>query len=201
MLFPNNLQAAESAVTSALNSMTAVQALSESLIMGIALMLVTYWVDSKQINVPDSEGKINGARQILQNSSNVLFMCVAICTVIMLVGNNIARAFALGAAIAMVRFKMKLGENSSGSGLLFAILCGMACGIDAAYIGWILVVGYSVVQITLSAAIHSIEKKNPKTVAPTVVTESSTDEADTAGAPLLVGPVRKTLPTKKSFAN
>ena len=65
--------------------------------------------------------------ELLLGSANVLFLCFGMTGIMILVNNNLARAFAIGAAIAVIRFRIKF--NSQGSMLFFGVLVGMACGV------------------------------------------------------------------------
>ena len=62
-------------------------------------------------------------------SANVLFLCFGMTGIMILVNNNLARAFAIGAAIAVIRFRIKFDGKGLGSSLFFGVLVGMACGV------------------------------------------------------------------------
>src|SRR5690606_30509091 len=52
------------------------------------------------------------------------------------------RAFGIIAAIAIVRFRIKLDQKSLNSSLIFAILSGLACGAMEFNLAWYLVGTY-----------------------------------------------------------
>jgi hypothetical protein len=100
-------------------------------LVGIFLMLLTWWVSSRL-----GEGRKQGGRDILITSSNVLLLCVGMAAVMILVADNLARAFAIGAAIALVRFRIKMAGRFIGIALFYGVLTGMACGVSRVDIAW-----------------------------------------------------------------
>jgi hypothetical protein len=81
-------------------------------------------------------------------SANLLFLCVGLTSIMLMVNYNLVRAFAIVAAIALVRFRIKLDQKSLNSTLLFGILAGMACGLGEVALAW-LVVGVYVLLLGL----------------------------------------------------
>ncbi len=85
------------------------------------------------------KAKIGSKDETLQQflgASNLLFLCVGLTGLMLLVNDNLARAFAIAAAIALVRFRVKLDQKSINASLLFAILAGMACGLNSIELAW-----------------------------------------------------------------
>lgn len=82
--------------------------------------------------------------ELLLGSANVLFLCFGMTGIMILVNNNLARAFAIGAAIAVVRFRIKF--NSQGSMLFFGVLVGMACGVGQIETAVGITVAYGILQ-------------------------------------------------------
>ncbi|MCM2323160.1 MAG: hypothetical protein NDJ90_07835 [Oligoflexia bacterium] len=88
-------------------------------------------------------------------SASVLFVCVGMTSVMILVNDNLARAFAIGAAIALIRFRVKMAGKFIGVGLFYAVLTGMACGLDRVDIAWSLALLFGI----LLAVILRVQNK------------------------------------------
>jgi hypothetical protein len=101
----------------------------------------------KSALAPDPEARSSPAALLL-SSSNIVFLCVGVTGVMLLVASDLARAFAVAAAIALVRFRIKMSE-SSGSSLFFALIVGMACGVDHVGIAGQLALIFIVLQFGL----------------------------------------------------
>jgi hypothetical protein len=107
--------------------------------LGMVLALVTY-LAARQ----GAAGDPKRLAKALHGAGNLLFLCVGLTGTMILVNNNMVRAFAIAAAIALVRFKVKLDGKSANASLLFAILSGIACGLDEIVLAWILLATYVV---------------------------------------------------------
>ncbi len=89
-------------------------------------------------------------------SSNLLFLCVGLTGTMILVNNTMVRAFAIAAAIALVRFKVNLNGRDSNSALLFGILSGIACGLQELRLAWVL--------ISMHAALSTLVALGPRLI-------------------------------------
>jgi hypothetical protein len=89
-------------------------------------------------------------------SSNLLFLCVGLTGTMILVNNTMVRAFAIAAAIALVRFKVNLNGRDSNSALLFGILSGIACGLQELKLAWVL--------ISMHAALSTLVALGPRLI-------------------------------------
>jgi hypothetical protein len=67
-------------------------------------------------------------------ATTLIMLPLIICIIIMLVGNNIARAFSLAGAFSIIRFRSVPGEPRDISYVLFTLAIGLACGMG--YIGY-----------------------------------------------------------------
>lgn len=82
--------------------------------------------------------KFNGGNgDLVLSSASVVFLCLGMTAVMILVNDNLARAFAIGAAIALVRFRVKVAGKFLGVGLLYGVLTGMACGVGRTDVAWL----------------------------------------------------------------
>lgn len=98
--------------------------------------------------------------ELLLGSANVLFLCFGMTGIMILVNNNLARAFAIGAAIAVVRFRIKF--NSQGSMLFFGVLVGMACGVGQIATAVGVTVAYAILQAVVIVLMSIAAKKELK---------------------------------------
>jgi len=95
-----------------------VLALLLALLLGLAVAL-TY-----RVSVP---GRVLSPS--LQSSLVLLAMVAAM--VMMVIGNNLARAFSLVGALAIVRFRTRLSSPWDISFVFFSLATGIACGVQA----------------------------------------------------------------------
>ena len=165
------------------NFMMSVEALANSAILGIVLMAITVWANNR-INVDKSTlptERLSPADLII-NSANVLFICFGMTGMLLLVNNNIARAFAIAAAIALVRFKIKVDSKIMSMSLFYAVLTGMACGVGYSFIGYILVLFFGVLQLVVMFAVKAANKKSAALISNT---QSSVQNSETSLNPAI----------------
>ena len=62
-------------------------------------------------------------------ATTLVMLPLIICIIIMLVGNNIARAFSLAGAFSIIRFRSAPGEPRDISYVLFTLAIGLSCGM------------------------------------------------------------------------
>ena len=134
--------------------------LGNSFLIATLLCIITYLTNRNLLKDPDgpSEEKI----ELILGTVNILYLCMGMTSVMILVNNNLARAFAIGAAIALIRFRVKLALNMSNSNVLFSIVCGIACGLNEISLAWLSTGSYFVITILLWIITDSINKKIPK---------------------------------------
>jgi hypothetical protein len=164
---------------------TSVALLANSMGLGMVLALVTY------VSVRGhAEGDKKQLGKALQGVANLLFLCVGLTGTMILVNNNMVRAFGVGAAIALVRFRIKLDGKSANASLLFAILSGIACGLAETVLAWILLATY-VVLIAMTTVITRMMIKSKAVEEPHHEEEELTIVMSRRGGmPIAVGQVR-----------
>jgi hypothetical protein len=164
---------------------TSVALLANSVGLGMVLALVTY------LSVRgNGEGDKKQLGKALQGVANLLFLCVGLTGTMILVNNNMVRAFGVGAAIALVKFRIKLDGKSSNASLLFAILSGIACGLSETVLAWILLATY-VVLMVMTTVITRMMIKAKAVEEPTYDQEELTIVMSRRdGAPIAIGQVR-----------
>jgi len=134
--------------------------LAHSFVIGSLLCLITYFTNRhllKNAKEP-SEEKV----ELILGTVNILYLCTGMTSVMVLVNNNIARAFAIGAAIALIRIRIKLAKNMSNSNVLFSIVCGIACGLNEMGLAWLSTGSYFLITISLWIITGTIHNKIPK---------------------------------------
>lgn len=137
-----------------------------SFFLGSILTFVTYF--SLTYAKPASSKKKLSAKKrakYILGSFNILFLCVGLTGLMILVNNSLARAFAIGAALGIVRFRVKLGQKSLVSNILFGIITGIACGLEMLSVAWIVTGVYTLLQIFLIYILgvsHSEDEDNDK---------------------------------------
>jgi len=80
--------------------------------------------------------------------SSLLVLAMVAAMVMMVIGNNIARAFSLVGALAIVRFRTRLRSAWDISFVFFALAVGIACGVFAHKVA---ILGTLVVVLTVVA--------------------------------------------------
>jgi hypothetical protein len=116
---------------------------------------------------------------MLYDSSNVLYLCVGMTSVMLLVNNNLARAFAIGAAIALVRFRIKVDSKNFGMCLFFGVVVGMACGVDQVPLAYALVGVFGMMQGLILILAKIIMRNAPATEAKVVQLNSVSEPTTT----------------------
>ncbi len=82
--------------------------------------------------------------------------------VILLVGSNVARAFSMAGAFALVRFRSAPGSAKDISIVFFSMAAGLACGLGFVLYAAVFTVIILIVLIALSFSGFGREKKNLK---------------------------------------
>lgn len=124
-----------------------------SFFLGVILTFMTYVMLAKMSGHLKKKKRL----KLILGASNILFICVGITALMILVNNNLARAFAIGAALSLVRFRVKMGQKSLSSNFLFGIIAGIACGLKMLNVAWMVTAAYVVIQCILMALIHYLK--------------------------------------------
>jgi len=122
--------------------------LSHSTLIGIILCFITYFSSRKYLDPrKDMEKQKVG---LILGTTNILYLCTGLTAVMILVNNNLARAFSIGAAIALVRFRIKLGKKGAAANILFGIIGGIACGLNEVVLAWLITLLYLLISLGVS---------------------------------------------------
>ncbi len=118
--------------------------LLNSMAIGLVLCLITYF--SRILFFNEKKESFEDRSNLILGTSNIIYLCTGLTAIMILVNENLARAFSIGAAIALVRFRVKLGNKGAAANILFGIICGIACGLDQVPMAWLLTVVYAVIS-------------------------------------------------------
>jgi hypothetical protein len=116
--------------------------------------------------------------------SSLVLLAMVTAMVMMVIGNNIARAFSLVGALAIVRFRTRLRSPWDISFVFFALATGIGCGVFAYRVAIIgtLIVGLAVLALHV-IPLSGIRSENIRTVRCDVAAfegaETALDEAMT----------------------
>lgn len=131
-----NLLLAQSAEVQKIASSVEVGAvLSHSISIGLAIATIGFILDS--VLAHKSPGQDKDHVQRLIGSSNLLLICVGVSGMMLLIEQNIVRAVVLFAALALVRFRVRVSEKSLGATFFFSVIGGMACGMGEFKTAWV----------------------------------------------------------------
>ncbi|MBF0362370.1 MAG: hypothetical protein HQK49_15240 [Oligoflexia bacterium] len=141
---------------------------ANSLLCGLILSVVTFYMaksltisnesfstdkdkdkDKDPENNNKKEKKTVDYANLFLGSANILFLCVGLTGVMILVNNNLARAFAIGAALTITRFRVKVGPKILASNLLFGVIIGVANGLSEMILAWLLTIIYVFLELIL----------------------------------------------------
>lgn len=90
----------------------------------------------------------------------LIMLPVIIAVIILLVGNNVARAFSLAGAFSLIRFRSAPGDPKDISYVFFTLAVGLACGMGYIAYGALFAVALSVAMLILYAVKFGEKKGN-----------------------------------------
>jgi hypothetical protein len=130
-----------------------VQLMVHAIGSGMLLMLVTAigttWSAKRLSSSKDDDEEDGSLAEVILSSGNVMFLSFGMAGVMLLVNNNLARAFAIGAAIALVRFRIKVSSKTLSMALFYGVLAGMACGVDRVHLAWGIAATFGLLELLL----------------------------------------------------
>ena len=90
-----------------------------------------------------------------------IFIAVIVCMVIMIIGNNLARAFALVGALSIIRFRTVVKDTKDTAYIFWALAAGMACGTGSYFLaiaGTVIITGIAfILHLTNFGSIYKSE--------------------------------------------
>ena len=88
--------------------------------------------------------------------------------VIMLVGSNVARAFSMAGAFALIRFRSVPGDSKDITSVFFSMAVGLATGLGYIKLAIVITVIIGIVYFVLMISKYGVLKNNDKTLRITV---------------------------------
>lgn len=79
----------------------------------------------------------------------LVFVCVIVSTVMMIIGNSLARAFALVGALSIIRFRTVVKDTKDTAFVFFALAAGMAAGTSNYFIAGLATLSISALALVL----------------------------------------------------
>jgi len=145
MSFFQGIQKATEGLQVSYNVSELITLLGHSTLIGIILCFITYFSSRKYLDPRKDLDKQKTA--LVLGTTNILYLCTGLTAVMILVNNNLARAFSIGAAIALVRFRIKLGKKGAAANILFGIIGGIACGLNEVTLAWLITLLYLFISL------------------------------------------------------
>lgn len=113
--------------------------------------------------------KTSGRRGHSRNFAQTLVLTPAVvAAIILLIGSNIARAFSLAGAFAIIRFRSVPGDPKDTAYVLFTMATGLACGAGLFGYAALFAVLLCVVMIVLHLAKFGARRSSPRVLKITV---------------------------------
>lgn len=136
-----------SATSETLNLPTTVNIIFASLLMGLFISVI-------YIKTRGKDGYSHGFTVTL------IMLPAIIAIIILLVGNNIARAFSLAGAFSLIRFRSAPGDPIDISYVFFTLAVGLACGMGYIGYGMLFAVILCAVMVILSVTKYAKPRVN-----------------------------------------
>lgn len=128
-----------------LTFMNTIIIIAASIILGIVISLVYIKTHKKEGYAPSF-------------TVTLIMLPVIISIIILLVGNNVARAFSLAGAFSIIRFRSAPGDPKDISYVFFTLAVGLACGMG--YVGYATI--FTIVLCGVMMALDIIKFATPK---------------------------------------
>lgn len=92
---------------------------------------------------------------------SIIMLCMITALVIMVIGNNLARAFGLVGAMSIIRFRTAVKDTQDIMFIFFALAAGLACGAGMYMISLMgtFIIGFSILAISLVYSENPIKQE------------------------------------------
>jgi len=138
-------------VGESLTLLNVISVLGASLILGILISIV-------YIKTHKEEG------YTASFTVTLIMLPAIIAIIILLVGNNVARAFSLAGAFSLIRFRSAPGDPKDIAYVFFTLAIGLACGIG--YIGYAVI--FAIILCAVMVVLNHINYAEPKDMSMTL---------------------------------
>ena len=175
MMF-NQLQGTSPEATPAGGIMLVLENHLHAVLLGLTLVALTLAAEHLFSKLEEGRTKQPVKFEELIGSFNLMFVLVGMTSTMGLISNSVVRAFAVLAALALVRFRVNLNQKSLSAAMLFAVIMGVACGVGEIALAWISMGFFGLsLLIAVSVVTWSLRRSraNPE-LAPAVSTAAET---------------------------
>ncbi|SFS56975.1 DUF4956 domain-containing protein [Paenibacillus sp. BC26] len=107
----------------------------------------------------------------------MIILPVIVAMIILLIGNNIARAFSLAGAFSIIRFRSAPGDPRDIAYVLFTMAAGLACGVGALGYAVLFTVILCLLMVLLNRFNFAVNKKTQKLLKVTIPENLGYEEA------------------------
>jgi len=94
-----------------------------------------------------------------QMGYTLVLLCMGGALIWLVIGNSLVRAFGLGGALALIRYRTRVRDPKDMPMVLFAMIIGMACGLGLYEIACVGIAGISLVLAMIKLDWYWREKK------------------------------------------
>lgn len=148
MLHLNQLLAQLQANSEGLPAIAVGAVLLNAILAGLIIALAAFILDTVLTKISSEPDADSVSR--LVSASNLLIICVGVSGMILLIQQSLVRAVVLFAAIAVVRFRVRVSEKSLGAAFFFAVIAGMSSGLGEFNLTWIFTGIFVVITLCLA---------------------------------------------------
>jgi len=109
----------------------------------------------------------------------MIILPVIVAMIILLIGNNIARAFSLAGAFSIIRFRSAPGDPRDIAYVLFTMAAGLACGVGALGYAVLFTIILCLLMVMLNRFNFAVNKKTQRQLKVTIPEDLGYEEAFT----------------------
>lgn len=141
-------------------------------ILAFGSFFIVRFIDPRiQRSAEDGERR----QKAVMSAANLLFFCVGLTGVLMVLDNNLMRAFIIVTTIAIISFRIPVDNKAANSELLFALLIGVSCGVNEVSFASVILGVYLLLNFLLVLSIRYFRKTHPYAMA---LTQELTGDSD-----------------------
>jgi hypothetical protein len=120
-----------------------------------AVSIITWIINKPSLHKTNNKGGYSSGF-----ATTLIMLPLILSIIILLVGNNVARAFSLAGAFSIIRFRSVPGEPRDISYVLFTLAIGLACGMGFIGYGVIFTIILCLLMVVLDKTKFAIPKNN-----------------------------------------
>jgi len=141
--------------------------LLHAILAGLVIALSGYILETVLTRISSTPSTDSVSR--LVSASNLLIICVGVSGMVLLIQQSLVRAIVLFAAIAVVRFRVRVSEKSLGAAFFFSVIAGMASGLGEFKLTWVFTGIFLTISLILSLVFKLFVRTPPIETKPPVI--------------------------------